>query len=708
MQLERITVPRKVELGCQLYVNKYDSPEKVRKWVRKIHEAGLTMMRVFLFWDILNPRKDVWYFDPFDALFDEGEKLGIQICATLWAVNPPGWMGITQSFCELADLDDPGYWELAMDMVRRVVGRYHTSPALDSWIGWKEATRGIGQHPNSMAAFRRYLAETYGDVEAMNRIYYHPIERFEDYGRKPSYGLGEPPPYADTLDWCRFAVWNLCGRLGDLTRIIREIDPVHPVHVNGHWLATNQLWGGQSLFQEAEEVDFTGLSNHLFYGGERFTPDRYHQCNALCDDIARSATRAANGMFWLTEGTGGPAVMSNTSTYWSMSGEDMRQLVWEDLGSGAAKCLYWQIGIRNSGYEAGEQSLCGLDEGPTERLRALSETAELIRAHQALFDGLSAKAPDVWLLCSETTWALGEFEGTHFGFGTMKGFGNDKHNPRNREYGPDALAGAYQMAADLGLQVGIITEPRVIAGELPEDAVLIAPTVFAAETGLVDALMRFVERGGTLLADHLLCFRDKYGRVPEPEDARLKLDKLFGMTLHDVFSTHDRLPFRAEEEQVEGWFFRLLFREESAAPGCRALARWADGLPAVLEHPYGKGRAVRLGTCFFQRYFATPEPGNLAFLRTLLPPKAFAGNCLLNAGTQLRMRELTGPDGSLLILFNNDRERDAQALLRTETDGQLTPLEGGKAMTIHRGVPVAIEMRKGAVHQYLFTPVPGT
>jgi beta-galactosidase GanA len=705
MDIERILVPRSVELGCQIYVNKYDPPEKVRKWVHKIHEAGLSIMRVFIFWDIINPRRDEWYFDPFDALFEEGEKLDIKVCATLWAVNPPGWMGITQSFCELGDLDDSEYWATALKMVEKVVGRYHNSPILDSWIGWKEATRSIGKHENSMRAFRQFLKETYGNTETFNRIYYNQLECFEDYGRRPSGGQFEVPPYADTLDWYRFAVWNLRGKLTELTETIRRIDKVHPVHVNGHWLATNQLWGGQSLWQEAHAVDFTGLSNHLFYGGERFTPDRYHQANALCDDIARSATRAGNGMFWLTEGTGGPAVMSNTSTYWSMTGEDMDLLVWEDLGSGASKCLYWQIGTRNSGYEAGEQSLCGLDETPTPRLKALTKAADLIRKNQRLFDETIAKKPDIWLLHSETAWELGEFEGTHFGFGVSKGFGNDKHNPRNRDYGPDALAGAYEMAADLGLQIGLVDEERVINGEIPQDAIIVAPTAFSVENGLIASFDRFVKNGGTLIADHLFGFRDKYGRIPEPGDAKLVLDRLFGATLHDVFSTHDEIMFETPGRQsATGWMFKLLFQKDHISPDCEVLAYWTDdGSPAVLRNTYGKGQSVRIGTCFFQRYFAEPDPGSLAYFRSLLPDSVFGGLRLMNPSTQLRLRELTGGGKSIAILLNHNRHA-VQAFLKTDQDGHLTPLDGGETIELSRSAPAIIVLDKTQARQFVFEP----
>ena len=691
-EFKRITVPRKVEIGCQIYVNKYDTPERIRYWVRKIKEANLSIMRVFLFRDIINPSENEWYWEPFDALFDEGERLGVKVCAVLWAVNPPGWMNITQSFNDFGDLDDPVFWEDSLQMVRKVVERYHNSPALDSWIGWKEAERVIGRHPNSLRSFREFLKETYGTVENFNRIYFNSIASFEEYGLKDSYCQHEFKPYADTLDWNRFAVWNLCGKLRELSDTIRSIDQVHPIHVNGHGLASNKLWCGQSLFQEAKAVDFTGLSSHTFYGGERFPHDRFHQHDAYNVDLARSASLAENGMFWVTEGTGGPAVMSSTSTHWSLDGDDMRHLVWEDLGSGATKCLYWQISTRNSGHEAGEQSLCALDETPTPRLNALTEAAGLIRQNQDLFDRAACRRPDVWLLVSERTWELCQFEARD----------NDKRNPRNTSYGPDATAGAYMMLADLGLNVQLCDEERVIRDKLPQDAVLIAPTAVAAEDGLIDGLERFVLGGGTLIADHLIGFKDKYGRIPEPAKARHILDRMFGARLHDVFSTHDALPFQGNGHHPTGWFFRLLFQEDLGGLGGRAVARWdEDGSPAVIANDYGQGHTVRIGTCFFQHYFAEPCGTNLGYLKSILPERVFAVTKLLNPSTQLRLRELVAADKSIVILLNTDKKHDTVALLKTDADKTLTPLAGGDSLPVKAGEPLGIPMARGQVRQYI-------
>jgi beta-galactosidase len=693
-ELERIVVPRKVALGAQLYVNKYDSPERVRYWIRKMKEARLSIARVFIFWDIINPSKDEWYFDPFDALFDECQKQGMTVCATLWAACPPGWMGITQYFQIFGDLDDPEYWSTALAMVKRVVERYHNHPALECWINYKEAQRPIGDNPNSRKVFKKYLKEYYGTTEEFNKFHYNHIKDFEEYGRKPSYAVQETRAYADTLDWYRFSVWDMSEKLRDITDAIRSIDKVHPVHINPSEVARNYLWRGSSPWEYARTVDFMGVSEHPFYGGERFDLDRKLQSGSYTVDITRSATLAPNGIFWVTESTGGPNLTSNAHFQWSISADRMRHQIWDHLGSGATKCLYWKFNQRNSGHEGAEETLHGLDDTPTPRLEALSEVTDIIRANQELFDSTSAVKPDVWILHSETSWAFNQFE--------QKSFGDDKNSPRNCEFAVDAMAGAYEMLDDLGLHVNFIDEKLLIEGKLPKDAVLLAPTLFSFRDGLLQALDQFVAGGGTLIADHLFAWRDKNGFIFNENKAIT--DKIFGVTLHDSDPKEDVFYFEGGGLKTEGWFFRLLFQDDYKQNSTEVVARWEeDGEPAVFRHKYANGTAIRIGTAFFNRYFTKPNTGGLAFLKTLLPKKVFDGIKLLNPDTQLRLRELTNGKQSIVIILNTDTEKEVFAVLKTDEDGTMKPLAGGNEFIIQAGVPIAVQMKKAEVKQFVFT-----
>jgi beta-galactosidase len=692
---------RKVELGAQIYVNKNDRPEVLREWVRKLRRSGLTIFRVFIFWDIVEPAEGRWDFTLYDAVFDEAEKYGLSVIGTMWAVNPPGWMNITDTFRNFGDLNDPVYWAVAMRYVEKVTQRYHASPALNAWVSWKEATRPLKKNPNSIRAFKKYLERTYGTIEALNRVYYNTFESFDEVGLKPSHANHEFEPYPESLDWERFSNADLCEKLRDIYRTIRRIDKAHPIYVNPHNAGQNMQRFGQCVWTEAKEVDFLGLSNHPAWNAGRVIrePFRIRQYVAYLCDIIKSATPDPGGFYEVTEMQGGPTMMSGVM-YATPSSSDMRHYTWECIGSGASRVLYWVFNIRTAGHEAGEWSLCGQDGEPTYRLDALTEAAELIRKNQALFDSAAPKKPDVWLLYSDLSWQMAGLEG---GNGTVEGEegGNRENvfNPRNRQYAPDALCAAYQMLADLGLTVKMISEEKVINGELPTDAVLIAPSVIAAEDGLCPALERFVRSGGTLIADFLLALKNKHGFIPDPGTNKSITDRIFGGVLADIISDPSEFTIDAGRYRPEGWFVRLPIK---ATLGGDVIGRFADGTPAVVRNSFGKGTAIRIGTTFFQRYLTRPLQENLDFLKSLLPERLFGGIRLGNPAGKLRLRELVSGDKHILILLNSG---DAgKAVLVPDIGGSLKPLEGGDALEVEAGKPVELPIGAEEVRKFVLSP----
>jgi beta-galactosidase GanA len=622
------------------------------------------------------------------------------------AVYPPGWMGITDNYKVCGNLDDPVFWQRSQEYVRRVVGRYYKSPALDSWIVWKEPARFISRNVHSMRGFRRWLSRVYkGDIKNLNAIYYNSYFNFDEVGVKsPSADdinvLKHPemfpdnvkwfldhPSFPEHLDWMRFSIDNLCGKIGEIVETLREIDTTHPVQVNPQGMNANLLNAGQSVWREAKKVDFLGCSNHPSWHSQRLGRSRMHQSIPYYNDMVRSATPDPGDYFWITEMQAGPTTMSGV-IYYTPTYNDMTLWTWECVGSGASAVLYWLFNIRNSGDEAGEWSMLRQDGKPSDRLNAVTDIAGIVRRNQELFDSAKPSKPDLWLLCSETSWAAGDIEGR----------GEDVKSPRNKQLGSDALNAAYLMAADMNLQVGMVDEQKVINGELPDDAILLAPSVIAAADGLVPALGRFVEGGGTLIADNMFAFKDKYAYTLKP-DQKAESDVLFGAVLTDIIPDDEDFSLYAADMSFPGWFLRLSFEPATA----EVIGTFEDGSPAVIRNRYGKGCAIRIGTAFFQRYLPFPDRPHLNYLKSLLPKDCFAGTRLENPGSHLRLRVLESRGEEILILLNYDRE-PATARLKTEHGGTLRSLNGKSSFTVTGNGAAEIPMEKTSACIYLFSP----
>lgn len=653
---------RQIEIGSQLFINRGDSPETVRSLVRQFADSGLKVIRLFLFWDYVERFENQWDFSQFDACFAQAEESGVTVVPTLMPVSPPGFMCISTGVQDIGDLNDPVFWEKAMEYVRRTVQRYSHSPALHSWILWNEPTRYIRKTEHSVRAFREYLRWFYGgDISAVNKLYYNRFQSFDEIEKNYDTQVENLSfrGYSESTDWIRFCVHDLCQKLRDIGSEIRKWDN-HPIHVNPHDVGRNIIAGGQSVWQEARVVDFIGCSCHPSWHSVRFPRERIHQSVTLFADLMASATCHPEGLFWVTELQGGNNIFSGIRPM-SPTPDEITRWIWQSLGCGAEKVVFWCFNTRSEGFEGAEWGLLGLDGTPSPRLEASGEICRLLEREQDLFSRVRPGKPDVYILHSESSWIVSDVEGE----------GTDISNPRNRMFASDAVAGAYLLCQDLGLEARFIDEERILQGALPKDAVLLAPSVFACREGVCEALEQFVSQGGTLMADQMFGLKDEYGRICAHRFPLL--ERLFGVHQKDVGVLNGPEDWTLEGITCPAWFLRM----EGLPVTAEVLGRFSDGAPAALRNHLGDGTALRLQTAFFQRYFPDQDEGQKDMLSKLLPPLPEKRIALENPSPVLSSRLLSQGSDHVLMLFNaSDAVQTAR--VRVPANAALRSLAGSQ------------------------------
>lgn len=623
-----------IRVGAQLFVNRHDTEEIVEGHVRRMAEADFTVLRVFLVWDHLEPREGEWRWAVYDRVFSAAAEHGLKVVGTLMAVSPPGWMRRTDGLQDVADLDDPALWQRSLDYVAKVVARWQSSPALDSWILWNEPARILARRPRTLECFRGFLEGKYRDIAALNRLYFRQYESFAEVGAESSgesYALGFGSR-VEQVDWLEFTSAHLMAKLRDLAAAVRAAGSSHPLHVNPHRISQCLLDSGQSIWSEAQIVDFMGFSAHPPWHSTRFPEDRVQQSVGMFADLVRSATRHPEGRFWCTELQGGPTVVTAFRPSYP-DGAEIARWMWESAASGAEAIIFWCFNTREEGYEAGEWSLCQLDGSPSPRLTEASRLARFFREHAGWFAGARPQ-PDVAIFHSEASQLLGFVEGE----------GDDVCHPRNRQMAADASCGAYLMLSDLGLEAGFVNEQRIREGKIPS-RVLIAPGCTVVDPGTREALGEWVKAGGILISDAAFGWKDANGNLARSEWPRHA--DLFGAAACD-FAPGGEVPFFEDSLAGEGWFFRL---KMEAAASAKVRGRWTDGTPAVIENSHGSGLAIRVGTVFFQRYLAEPHEGNLRLLEEWLSPFVHPPVRQARPVAGLRLRTLRTPGGAVCVIF---------------------------------------------------------
>ncbi|MCE0497555.1 MAG: beta-galactosidase [Methylacidiphilales bacterium] len=658
-----VELNRELRFGSQLFINPEDTADLLRQRVVILHRAGFTLIRLFLAWNQIEPKCGLFQWSPYDDIFDEAQKHGMKIIGTLMSGSPPGWMRLTHGHSDVADLDDPEFFALSLSHVRKVVEHYRDSPALDSWILWNEPGRSLSpEHQHTQHAFQRYLEELYkGDIAAYNAKHYRTVRSFAEIETRAS-DLGQTGfiSHHSKVEWLSFTIANLQEKLAAIAVEVKKLDSNHPIHVNPHRVSQCLADGGQSIWQEASLVDFMGCSAHPSWHSVRFPRERFSTSLGMFGDLTRSATKAENEYFWITELQGGVTLRSSFFPLTTTPAE-ARLWLWECIATGTKAVVYWCANARSDGYEAGEWDLLDVNGNPSPQLEMISETIHSLRAHCEILKEARPPVPDVGILVSEEGQILDLVEGE----------GNAPKNPRNVQCSSDAVSGAYLMAADLSLEVKFYDLKRFVetpVEKLPQ--VLLAPSLTVVTPKAIDQMRAAVQSGKMLMADGFFSWKDSYGRLAR--STWHQADSLFGVewlgyeaVAEDNFTTKNGA-------KLPGFFVRARLKPTIASE----VARWRDGTPAVSINQIGKGTACRMGTQLFQHYFLFAEPNVRNWIWDMMVPHVTSELRLVNQVQGLRLRRLQYKDQEVAILINStDRQQSVKMHIKTDVRDCVVPAQ---------------------------------
>ncbi len=642
-----------IQLGSQLFINREDDISQIQSWVSGMSQHGLSLIRLFISWDLIERSQGQWNFDQFDAAFAAAQKHDMQIVGTLMSVSPPGWMRSTRGMQDIGDLDDPAFWQAGLHYIETVVSRYASNPALHSWILWNEPSRSLSrENHRTVSAFRQFLRHKYhNDISALNRTYFHQFENFDQIceAQENNNSKLEFVSYTEDIDWLEFTCRALTEKLSEIAVLTKQLDPQHKIHINPHRISQCMSDGGQDIWQQAAICDFIGSSVHPPWHSVRFPKDRMQQSVAMFADMMRSATPDPDDLFWVTELQGGPTIFSAFEPSGPQP-EDLRQWIWESAASGAKAVLFWCYNNRDDGFEAGEWALIQDNGAASKRLHAIKQTQLELEEAAALLHHAKPHQGEIGILVSSASWNLGLVEGD----------GDNTDNPRNRQMASDAVSGAYCLAQDLGFEIRFIHEHELKDITRLALKCLLAPSCTALDEASLDALQVFCEQGGTLIADGLFGWKHPNGRIARHRHR--KLEQLFGASVGELYGGSDETAtFGAHTLRA------LLFRIGFSASE-HASAYWPDDSPSILQkkHAHG-GMGTRVGTLFFQSYFINYTEEYRRIFRELLPHHIIPNAMIPYKNQDLRLRRLQHAEGEICILMNRNQKRDIEIITPQHT-----------------------------------------
>lgn len=631
-------------------------------WERDIQgfaAQGFNTLKIWAIWRTNNPREGVYDFSDLARLMDLAQENGVKVIINAIMDAAPAWFFEKYPEAVMETCADgpirprahacrqmggcPGPClhhregqRIRREFMHKLAERFRGHPALLCWDLWNEPehtvcikremrVEGLTCYcPQSVADFRAWLEKKYGAVEELNRVWGRNYESFRQ---------AEVPVCADCfkdmVDWRLFMTDTITDELRLRAEAVRAEDSVHPVMVHTVTIP---------FFPQATcGSDDTALAS-------------------LCDIFGNSVGSEPLSAAITTSAAPGKMVINaeihavGGSTYQRPVINDlhsMKRHIFQPLAQGIKGFVFWQYRPERLGLESPAWGLTDLEGNPTPWLEA---AAEINRALQARADLILHSAPSptgVGILNSQRAQL--------FDFCVSRADG----------WYIASVKGALSMLRAAGYNPEIVSDLQMTDEHLARYRVLYDPFPYYKDAASCAALRRWVENGGTLIAEGPFgAYSDDDGlhTVRQPG---FGFDEVFGaqeerVTTASSFqnaydkewsSEHDQnlLDIRGELPARGFHFYEALHPTTGAAA-----ASFADGRAACVVNRCGKGTAIALGSLLAIAYERNGAKENAAFVARLIQKYAEVFP-LFETPDGVRIDALCAPEGQLLVVDNGTK-----------------------------------------------------
>jgi hypothetical protein len=385
-------------------------------------------------------------------------------------------------------------------------------------------------------SFLQFLTEKYKSPAEYNRTHATPIREWADI----QFPLGPEPDTRLWLDWVEHHSLAIPEFLQQLIAAAQQEAPIYSTHecndfYPGSW---QTVLTGNHLWRMADTIDF---------GHEDMYPLEFDQqyqiyIYGLMKDLMRSAMDfsrpyTSNGQAftpWVIEA--------------QLPENSMVEQAYTSLIHGVSGLVWWL----GKNLELWKQT---------------KESNAILDYWLSRLDELEPETPRVALFYSYTTLAL------------------DLHDRHTMD-----LQLIYTALCQIGIPVDIITETQIAQGILDRQKyqMIILPGVSSLESGMNQALLAYIETGGTVLSD--------YSGESNPGYAPFVAWKSDSTSMPRFYRTTEVLTPAGLELFVPVETPAVGIPDFNPGTVKRILATFDNGLPAVVRWEYGKGKLIAAGS----------------------------------------------------------------------------------------------------------------
>ncbi|MFP4081375.1 MAG: beta-galactosidase [Candidatus Aminicenantes bacterium] len=675
------------------------NPEKIPLWKRdlqQIKELGFNTVRCWVEWTRCEPEEGKYDFSALETLVDLAGEVGLRVIVQVYIDSAPDWVGqkypdskfVANNGLAVESQASPGFCFDHLGVRQKILKFFSEAakvvkdkPAFYGWdlwsephlINWAEVYHlGNAEYlefcycHSTISRFRAWLHQKYHTLENLNEAWHREFQEWEQV---------EPPrfgtilSYTDYIDWKNFISDKLAEDLALKARAVRSVVPrgVVTSHSAIPGLFTKPNWNGTPDDRKmADRVDYYGAS---IYPKHAWTVKPWPPFfRASGHDFIRSMNHKNKG-FYIGELQAGYGVFGMKLSV-PVTGDDLRDWIWTAVAYGARGINIYAYYPMSSGYESGGYGLVELDGKITQRAKAAGRVAEVITTHSDLL--LQAQPPQakIAILYNPLSHMVGGQQ-QYTGEGQPIGYNNLS----------ESLQGVYRAFYERNIPVDFLHVMDLDSEKISQYKLVIAPYPVMMSTNHIKKLIEFVSSGGVLVAEARCGWNDERG-FSSPVIPGGGLHEVFGCretyvtplpktSRMRIKAAHPSLPLLQEGDTLDTLFFEEAF--ELIGEESEVLAEFENGKPAMIYSPYGKGKAIMVGSFIGSAYHHFKNPHNGEFLAGLASwleiPKPVEVSSSRNE-VFVDARVLEGEDYKVLFGFNRGEEKtSSRFVLRVKRKG---------------------------------------